>query len=781
MAVVVTNNVTSTRILHFREKAVRSADGRHFDRMIMLLLVTRRPAMSKRFKRSTIPPHFEVWDLAELGEKLATVEDTAALQAALDALKTHTPDYDSAASNRPLVWNLPAPAAPLIGRQMDAGMAALLLQQHRCVAICGGKGKGKTALAAAVLADLGPPAGYQGPFPRRLLTHSFRHSPDHESALIHLATQAGLETHGLKLEELENLCRQVLSETSTYACLDDCECATELPRLLELAQGAHLLLTTSDPVLPEGVEGFDLETLTVVDAAKIIAAVSSDGHLQTGTPAHLDLARFLDAHPLCSKLAGHILGPTGWSATKLVANLKAANLEHLTGRQRESSAIFCLLGYLWSLAATAHPASGTVLSLLALGSLAPLPASRLAAAADQAREELEAALHVLKRQGLVELHHLTDGNGQTEDHWCLSHSQIKDFALSQESPAVAQMPQLYSRWRDGWLEFLEACWQSKKLPGDQVRAAVLQPHMQAVLAVLQEREPADSVAHPLALTYIAALNHRHGRIYSAELLYKKNFLWCRQHLGTHSPTTLNGANNLAVLLHSQGQLAKAEQLYRYVLVEQERTLGPGHPHTLASLNNLATVRSDQGSLEEAEALYRRVLEAQERTQGPAHADTITCLGNLASVLSRNEQYVQAERLYRRVIMLKEQTLGVDHPETLQSMHALAMLLKRSGDLAGAETLLRQVQRDRQRLLGADHPKTLATLNYLGVLVEAQGDMPQAEALYQEAATNARHRMPPHDPRRQGFERNLARVRRLLLNTPGGAANLTFPSEQYWVD
>lgn len=758
MAVLVTNQGTSARVLDAHEQVIKHGLGREYDRVILLFLRPHKPVLSRRIRKTSVAPVIDLWDLGDVLEKLGEIDDIHALHVALEALRSQVMRLGPVAKYPTSTWRLFPSNNTMVGNQVSRHAVKELMHKHRLVAIAGSAGRGKTTLAYAVLAELGPPAGYHGPCPRRLLRHHFGHLPGYDTALFCLLSQAGRQPQGMSLEEMEALARPVLTDPATYVWLEGGEHAFELSRLLDLATGAHILLTTRDATVPKSLACFALPNLAIADAAKRVAMVSTDGVLTTPSAAHLDVARFLDGHALACTLAGHILNHTGWAASRMVGQLKSSGLESLSDHQREQANAFHLLDHLWKLALASQPGSGSVCVLLALGSLAPLPGSHLMKCSGLAWHALHPLLETLQDLGLVRSEKQAAlPTDESQTLWSLSHDRVREYVLHPASPAHGLVRALYPQWRDTWLVLLEESWATRTLPGGPRSFEGLQPHFAALLEQIQELDGATPDLYPLALTHVAVLSHRQGRLCEAATLYKQSFAWCQANLGASHATTLNAANNLAVLLHSQGERAQAEQLYRQVLVGQERTLGPEHPDTLGSLNNLATVRLEQGQHREAEDLYRRVLEALHRTLGAEHPDTITCLGNLASLLRNHGQPGKAERLYRQLLALKERTLGTDHPDTQHSLRILAGLLHRNGDLVSAETLFRRSLATWERLHGPDHLRTLTAANDLGMVLEAQGHPAEAVSLYERATSGARSQLPPQDARRLKFEQNHARL------------------------
>ena len=611
----------------------------------------------------------------------------------------------------PVIWNEPRRAARLFGRGPESADVHRLLTGHGRVAILGSGGKGKTALAAEVLHQLGPPAGHPGPYARRLLLHDYYISPAHDAVLPGLLSQAGVDPRGLTTEQMTDALRSQLGQPGTHLYLEGCEKAAELHRLTALAGSAVILLTTRDGVAPEGFTGYRLPALSDAEGAALIASLADKAG--DGVP----LAHFLGGHALACSQAGHVLARRGQSAAWLLDGLRSEGLEKLGGEKREHASIAWLLEHTWELAAGAHAGCPDVWTALALGALAPLPESLLLSAAGHSASDLENCLDWLTRQGITRVEPIVSGpDGITEPHWSLEHPLMREHVMNESSPRRALTDSRYPAWRNAWIAFLEACFYGGIVPGGWQRYERLVPHFDALLEAITRRQAPEAFVHTRALTYVAVMHSRHGNLALAEGYYRKNTAWCEAHLGPDDRDTLSSLNNLAISLKNRGVLDEAEPLYRRALEAQERTLGPEHPDTLAGLTNLASLLRERGALDEAEPLCRRAMEALERTLGPEHPRTLGSLDLLANILSDRGMTDEAEPHYRRALEARERTLGPEHPDTLSS------------------------------------------LNNLGALRESQGRLEEAEALYVRAVAGAQKLYLPEHPERQGYERNLARVR-----------------------
>ena len=91
----------------------------------------------------------------------------------------------------------------------------------------------------------------------------------------------------------------------------------------------------------------------------------------------------------------------------------------------------------------------------------------------------------------------------------------------------------------------------------------------------------------------------------------------------------HAATAVGVWLYAVGAYADMLTIDEATLTARERVLGPDHPDTLASRNNLALGYQAVGRHGEAITLHEATLTAMERVLGPDHPDTLNSRNNLA--------------------------------------------------------------------------------------------------------------------------------------------------------
>ena len=234
-------------------------------------------------------------------------------------------------------------------------------------------------------------------------------------------------------------------------------------------------------------------------------------------------------------------------------------------------------------------------------------------------------------------------------------------------------------------------------------------------------------------------------------------------LGPDHPTPCTSRSNLAVGYRAVGRHDEAITLHEATLTARERVLGPDHPDTLNSRSNLAAGYRAVGRHDEAITLHEATLTdpgAGPRPRPPRHPDLpqqprrrlpggrplrrgdhpargdphrpgsgssapttptpCTSRNNLAVGYRAVGRYDEAITLHEATLTARERVLGPDHPDTLHSRNNLAVGYRVVGRHDEAITLHEATLTTRERVLGPDHPDTLTSRNNLAVGYRAVG-------------------------------------------------------------
>jgi predicted ATPase/DNA-binding SARP family transcriptional activator len=266
----------------------------------------------------------------------------------------HDPALAAPAAPAPALLRLPTPPTPLVGRRLEVAAVCALLGRDdvRLVTLTGPGGAGKTRLALAAAAELGPGLGDGAVFVDL--------SPVHDPALLAstIAQAVGVSESG---EAVDRLLTAHLRDRSMLLLLDnleqlvpDVELVAGLlagaPRLLVLATSRTPLRLAGEheyPVpplaLPETTAHATFEQLASNDAVRLFAAragaVSPDFQLDDANVAAVAaVCSRLDGLPLAIELAAarsKLLPPETMSRRlDRALDLLVGGAQDLPGRQR---------------------------------------------------------------------------------------------------------------------------------------------------------------------------------------------------------------------------------------------------------------------------------------------------------------------------------------------------------------------------------------------------------------------------------------------------------------
>lgn len=227
--------------------------------------------------------------------------------------------------------------------------------------------------------------------------------------------------------------------------------------------------------------------------------------------------------------------------------------------------------------------------------------------------------------------------------------------------------------------------------------------------------------------------------------------------GVEHLDTLIARNNLARSYRHAGRAGEAIPLYEAVLESNMNSSGADHFHTYIARNNLAEVYVDVGRIEEGVALFRLNLAYREQALGDDHPNTLLSRCNLASALAAAGAIDEALALHKATVADRERVLGADHPDTLTSRNNLASTHRRAGQLEQAIALLEANHNDLVRLLGPEHPNTLVAQSNLASTYGDAGQTDRCIALHEATLADLIRLLGPTHPSTLISRNNLAGV------------------------
>ena len=218
-----------------------------------------------------------------------------------------------------------------------------------------------------------------------------------------------------------------------------------------------------------------------------------------------------------------------------------------------------------------------------------------------------------------------------------------------------------------------------------------------------------------------------------------------EHLRPDHPYTLHSRNNLALTYSDLGRHHDALTLQEDTLARFEKALGPDHRDTLRSRDNLAAYYSNLGRYHDALALDEGTLARLEKALGPDHPYTLHSRDNLASTYSNLGRHHDALTLLEGTLARFEKAFGPDHPYTLHSRHGLALTYGDLGRYDDALSLHKDTLARFEKALGPDHPYTLHIRYNLASTYSELGRHHDALTLLEDTLARREHTLGPDHP------------------------------------
>ena len=226
-------------------------------------------------------------------------------------------------------------------------------------------------------------------------------------------------------------------------------------------------------------------------------------------------------------------------------------------------------------------------------------------------------------------------------------------------------------------------------------------------------------------------------------------------LGADHPDTLLARNNIASWTGEVGDARQALRLLTELLPDRVRVQGADHPATLATRNNIAYWTGRAGDAREALWLSAALLVDQMRVLGDDDPNTLRTRSNIAYWTGQAGDTREALRLLTELLPDYVWVLGADHPFTLGIHSNVAYWTGEAGDARQALRLFTELLLDQERVLGHDHPDTLTTRNNIAYWTVQAGDPTKALRLFIELLLDCRRVLGPDHPDTLATERWIA--------------------------
>jgi len=356
----------------------------------------------------------------------------------------------------------------------------------------------------------------------------------------------------------------------------------------------------------------------------------------------------------------------------------------------------------------------------------------------------QAVGHLVDRPARVELHRLLGGSamrhlldrsrpGQPREHVGLFHQTLTDHLLAEfsggRSPSTEQAHAAIADAIDDLAptkDHTEGGYRSDPMLAYAFAANIRHLYLSGRLDELEaemdtRRDPVPSVNLARALAW-------QGPIEDAA--------------GSGQRAALSNRGSIATFTGNAGDAREAVRLFGELLPEIERAMGPQDRDTLRARAGLAFWIGQAGDFQRALALSVEVLRDREREFGPDDDDTLHSRSMVAAFTGHTGDAARAVVLFEALVQDWARR-GPDTNASLAVRHDLGLWMGKSGDVNGALRLLTQLLPVREAKLGPTHTGTLATRAVIAGLIGEDGDPDEALRLSREVLAIQLRVLGPH--------------------------------------
>ncbi|QDS72809.1 hypothetical protein FKW77_006587 [Venturia effusa] len=201
-----------------------------------------------------------------------------------------------------------------------------------------------------------------------------------------------------------------------------------------------------------------------------------------------------------------------------------------------------------------------------------------------------------------------------------------------------------------------------------------------------------------------------------------------QRYGVDHPQTFDVLEELGRIFVTQGRYKSAERLFVRLILACREKLGEKHLSNLRAITYLGEVYACQGEYSRAQEMLERNFTVLKTLFGLYNGSTLFCMGKLGNVYTDQQLWDKAQELLRQEIECRKVFFGPEHVDTLASERLLAYILAQQGRLTEAEQLARSVLEILSRFSGLESRHTLNCREVLANILANLGQYEEAVEL-----------------------------------------------------
>jgi tetratricopeptide (TPR) repeat protein len=221
--------------------------------------------------------------------------------------------------------------------------------------------------------------------------------------------------------------------------------------------------------------------------------------------------------------------------------------------------------------------------------------------------------------------------------------------------------------------------------------------------------------------------------------------------GQDDARTIAARNIVGYGCEIAGRLDRATELHSLNLAESTRVLGPDHELTLMARTNVAGCYRTAGLLDRAIEVFEENLQEHVRVHGEDHPATVNARGELARSYVRAGQIDAGVALHEKNAVLLNRK---EHAESLWWTQYRAVAYSAAGRHDDAIQLLQELQQSTNKRLPSDHPQTIRLRLFLARALLAAGHDDEATNLFERTVLDRQRVLGPDHPATLNARQNL---------------------------
>lgn len=674
--------------------------------------------------------------------------------------------------------NIPRQTACFVPKQEEIDALRERIPHHRCVALSGLGGIGKTQSAIAVANSLTDQYDYI----LWLSAEDIRFAGTGLRMLVDALNLPGVNPeHGETY--LQALLIWLRSESSKNWLLvidnaDEPESLQEFFKELRAPHGKVLLTTRASAgrlatlnILPDAV--VEAKTMTEAQALDFLFARTGKPRTPETEQTAKAIAQRLGYLPLALEQASAYITQTQ-SPLKDYLQLYDQKRREWDQRYRPQMGNYpATVGTTWLInierVQQASPASVELLRLLAFfdSERIPLwlvlevvrrlePSQNALQPIAHGESALREALAPLIGYSLVVYDSYIEQEGERVPYSCAVHRLVQEVVRDSLDEAQAQ-------WIAQLLQAYSEIAPDPQSPAEWERWRELLPHLQVALSKVAPPEVEFRVYASLLIRAGLFLYYQ-GRYSEAKFPLSQALETLREPTNSDSIMEANCLNILAGVYIFQGDIKSAEELLSNALkiVSEDQALPKEDHERLKAviLSNLGLTYRILCRYKDAEQKLR---EASVIFQKQSDIQIVGCLNTLAGVCRVQGNYKEAESLLNQLLETLESLEYQDDVAKATCYHHRGLVYRMQGRYEEAEQQYERARETKIRCLGDEHYDTAITLNNLGVLYGLQGRYREAKSVILDALRILNNQLGEINPYVGICHNNLANIYSELKN------------------